>query len=141
MPTSLKPNLMTEDVNRSVEFYRDLLGFRFAAAVAVESREIVTDYQADLPLQWAMVQRGDAEIMFQSRASLAQDAPYFAEQPLGASLVLYLEVEGLDELFAAVKDRVEIVLDLRTTFYGMREAWIRDCNGYVLTLAEAAEAQ
>jgi uncharacterized glyoxalase superfamily protein PhnB len=54
---------------------------------------------------------------------------------------VYLEVDGLDELFAAVKDRVEIVLDLRTTFYGMREAWIRDCNGYVLTLAEAAEAQ
>ncbi len=34
---------------------------------------------------------------------------------------------------------VEIVADLHTTFYGTREFYFRDCNGYILSFSEAGD--
>jgi len=41
----LTPNLMVEDVNRTVEFYHDVLGFEFVVGVIEELQEILTSYQ------------------------------------------------------------------------------------------------
>ncbi|WP_459874151.1 hypothetical protein, partial [Endothiovibrio diazotrophicus] len=55
MSTALTPNLMSDDVNRSVAFYRDRLGFRMLMGVPFDSREPVDELTADTPLQWAML--------------------------------------------------------------------------------------
>ncbi len=136
MTTTLTPNLMTEDVNASIDFYCGRLGFQFIVGVPRGSEEMVTGDPGSAPLRWAMVQRKEASLMFQWRGSLAEEAPLFAQMPLGASATLYLEVADLDALLERVGERVEVVVPERVTFYGMREVWIRDNNGYVLTLAE-----
>ena len=39
------------------------------------------------------------------------------------------------QLYEELKEKVTIIKDMRTTFYGKREFYIRDCNGYILTFA------
>ena len=141
MTTTITTNLMTEDVNASIDFYCDGLGFQFIVGVPWESEKMVNADPGAQPLQWAMVQREGAGLMFQGRDSLAEEYRPFSQQPLGASATLYLEVEDLDVLLERLGDRAEVAVPERTTFYGMRELWIRDNNGYVLTLAEKTASQ
>ncbi len=136
MQTSLTPNLMCDDVNTAVAFYRDTLGFQFLAGMPWEGPMISADPDSTA-LQWAMLMRDGAKLMFQARASLAQELPVFADQPLQASATFYLEMElaQWQALVAEVSGVVEVVLPERTTFYGMCELWLRDCNGYVVVIA------
>ena len=78
-------------------------------------------------------------VMFQNRDSLAEEWPGFAELPMSASLTLYLEVEDVEAAYAQARGRAEVLVDMRTTFYGMREFWIRDNSGYVVTVAQRVE--
>ena len=124
----LTPNLMVENVNETVDFYRDVLGFELAMSIPEEGE-----------LNWAMMSCGGVELMFQSRASVAEEFPPFGELEIGGSLGFYIEVAGIDELYAGLAERAEIVTEPHTTFYGMREFTIRDNNGYILTFAEQVE--
>ena len=136
MSTTLTPNLMTENVNACVLFYRDRLGFHYLAGVLSEGDAMAAEFSADAPLQWAMLGREEARVMFQLRGSLAREYAPAGDMALGASASLYLEVDDLDALVAALGEAVETLLPDHTTFYGMREMWIRDNNGYILTLAQ-----
>jgi uncharacterized glyoxalase superfamily protein PhnB len=130
---------MSEDVNKSVTFYCENLGFRFLAGMEAEGDSLdamVENFTDDVPLQWAMLGRDDARVMFQSRASLSSECEAMSGLPVAYSGALYIEVADLDSLLSALEGKVETVLDEHTTFYGMRELWIRDNNGYVLVLAQ-----
>ena len=134
----LAPNLMVEDVNSTVEFYRDVLGFEFVMCVIEEIQEIMTSWQKDRPLDYAMMKCGDVEIMFQGKRGLSEALPVLRDKEIGGTLTLYMEIEGVQELYGRIKDKVTVVKDLHTTFYGMQEFYVRDCNGYILTFAESA---
>ena len=45
-------------------------------------------------------------------------------------------MDGVDQLFARIKDRVEVVWPLEDQEYGMREFGVRDSDGYLLAFAE-----
>ena len=134
----LTPNLMVEDVNRTVEFYHDVLGFEFVMGVIEELQEILTSYQPDRSLDYAMMKCGNVEIMFQAEKSLAMALPVLKGMGLGGTFTLYMELDDVSDMYARVKDTVTVVKDLHTTFYGMQELYIKDCNGYILAFAEAA---
>jgi lactoylglutathione lyase len=123
---TLTPNVMVEDVNRTIEFYRDVLGFQVNATVPDQGQ-----------FDWASMKRDSVEVMFQSRSSLSGEIPAYADLPIGGALTFFVTMDGIQELYDKLKGKVTIVQDLHTTFYGMREVAIRDCNGYVLTFAEA----
>jgi uncharacterized glyoxalase superfamily protein PhnB len=139
MTTTLTPNLMTEDVNKSINFYCERLGFRFLAGYPEEDNRMREVYSPNTPLQWAMLGRDGAMLMFQSRNSIGDDYAPLGDLPLGASAALYIEVENLGSLLAGLGDGVKTVVAERTTFYGMREVWIEDNNGYILVLAQKAQ--
>jgi uncharacterized glyoxalase superfamily protein PhnB len=131
---------MSENVNESVAFYCQKLGFRFLAGMKAEGDNLdarVDVFTRDVPLQWAMLGRDDARVMFQSRASLSRECEEMTAQPLAVSGALYLEVRDLDTLLTELDGEVQTVLDEHTTFYGMRERWILDNNGYTLVLAQS----
>ena len=136
MTTTFTPNLMTTDVNNTVKFYRDRLGFNLVMGVPFDSETPVTELLDNISLQYAMLSKQGAMIMFQHQRSLAKEYDLFSDIPVAASATFYLEVESLDDLKAGLGDDVEIALPERITFYGMRELWIRDNNGYVITLAQ-----
>lgn len=74
--------------------------------------------------------------MFQARRSLIEDLPLFKDTEIGASLTFYIEVENIKGWYEKLKNNITIVKDIHTSFYGMQEFYIRDCNGYILAFAE-----
>lgn len=125
---SLTANLMVADVNETVDFYRDVLGFQLVMSLPEGGN-----------YDWAMMSNGGAQIMFQALDSLVEEYPAFSDSAVGGSLVLFIVLEGIDEFHESIKDKAKIVVDLHDTFYGMREFAIEDNNGYVLTFAEELE--
>ncbi|MCK4614291.1 MAG: VOC family protein [Thermoplasmata archaeon] len=121
----LTPNLMVEDVNKTLRFYREILKFELVMAVPTQGR-----------LEWALMKCGDVEIIFQSRFSLTEELVALRDVEIGGSLTLYFEIRGIEELYEMVKDQVEIVQELHPTFYGLMEFAMRDCNGYILVFAD-----
>ncbi|HYU73050.1 MAG TPA: VOC family protein [Ktedonobacteraceae bacterium] len=122
----LTPNIMVEDVNRTIQFYKETLGF-----------ELLTSVPEKGQFDWAMMKRDGVEIMFQARASLGEEIPALQQKEIGGALTFYIDIEGVEELHAILKDKVTIVQEMHTTFYGAQEFAIQDCNGYILTFAEA----
>lgn len=139
MSTTLTPNLMTEDVNASIRFYCSYLGFSLQMGLPFGTEKPVNEISDDVPLQFAMLDREGAMLMFQHRRSLAEECSLFNEMSVEASATYYLQVENLEELMNGLGNDVETVLPERVTFYGMREMWIRDNNGYIVTLAQKQE--
>lgn len=126
----LTPNLMVDDVNRTVDFYQRVLGFEVQASVPETGS-----------FDWAMLARDGVTLMFQSRASLGGEIPSLAANPIGGSLTFYTEVTGVRALYEQLRSTVEIVQDLHETFYGTLEFSFRDTNGYIIGFSEAkAEA-
>ena len=128
-------NLMVGSVNETLDFYEGVLGFSLVLGVPEGSRRIVTTREDDTPLGFAIIRRDDVELMLQSRKSLSEELPSFGEQSIGGSITIYIQVADAGKLYEDIRDRVTIVKDLHTTFYGTEQFYIRDCNGYVLTFA------
>ena len=124
MMQSMTPNLMVHDVNKTIDFYRDVLGFEFVASVPDSGQ-----------FDWAMMKHGPVEIMFQSVASLAKDLPAFVKMGPGGAFTLFIKMDDSKGLYGKVKEKVVIVQELTKTFYDMEEFSIKDLNGYVLTFA------
>jgi uncharacterized glyoxalase superfamily protein PhnB len=132
----LTTNMMVEDVNRTVDFYSEVLGFDFVMGVPEDSQEIVTARQKGQTLGFAIAKCGNVEMMFQTKKSLTREVPEFDGMKIGGSLTFYVEVENVSALYEELKDKITVIKEMQTTFYGKREFHIRDCNGYVLTFAE-----
>lgn len=126
MLKKLTPNLMVEDVQQTLAFYKEVLGFA-----------VITTVPEQAPFDFAIVQREQVALMFQSRASLSDNVPALTGSPIGASQTFYIEVEDLLALYEQLRGKVEIVVDLHKTFYGTQEFYFRDCNGYILSFSEA----
>jgi len=124
MMQTMTPNLMVHDVNKTVEYYTDVLGFEFVMSVPDSGQ-----------LDWAMMKNGSVEIMFQSGSSLVKDLPEFAKQKPGGTFTLFTQVANVQELYDKVKGKTTIFQKLHKTFYGMDEFTIEDLNGYYLTFA------
>ena len=135
MYKKLTTNMMVEDINRTVDFYSDVLGFEFVMGVPEDSQEIVTTMQKGQALGFAIMKCGDIEMMFQAKKSLTEEIPEFSAMEIGGSLTFYIDVEDIKGLYAELKDKVTIIKDMQTTFYGKQEFYIQDCNGYILTFA------
>jgi len=128
MLKKLTPNLMVEDVARTLAFYKDILRF-----------EVVMTLPEQEPFDFAIVQRDGVELMFQSRSSLSENVPALTGSSIGASQTFYIKVTGIRELYESLRDTVEIVVDFHTTFYGTQEFYFRDVNGYILSFSESSQ--
>ena len=127
----LTPNLIVADVERSLTFYTNVLGF---------TRGITVPEQA--PFVFASVVSGGVEIFFNEKHTAAKEFPMLAAQPLGTSGTMYLEVESgtIERLHERLKPAVTIVMPLVTQWYGVKEFVIADPDGYLITLAERVAA-
>lgn len=124
----MSPNLMVKDVQQTVDFYQQILGFTLLTSVVSEF-----DKSA---LQWALLQAGDVTIMFQEEQNIKQEYTALESQAVGGSFTLYLTVTDVKQFYQKVKNLVPILKELHQTFYGATEFAIKDTNGYILTLAE-----
>jgi len=126
----LTPNLVVRDVAASMEFYRSVLGFEPAIKVPDEP-----------PYVFGSVTSGGIEIFFNDRKAVAEDYPPLGARPAGGALTLFMEVEGIEEVLAAVqKSGAKIVMPLKQQFYGMREFAFEDPEGWIVTIAERVKS-
>jgi uncharacterized glyoxalase superfamily protein PhnB len=115
------PVLLVRNMDESIEFYVNRLGFR-----------ILWRSAGDGGGENSMLEAGSMNLMLSTEAHLGEE-PRF-------SGTLYVDMQGVDALYESLKDRVPIVWPLEVMPYGQKEFGIRDCNGYTLAFAESVEA-
>jgi catechol 2,3-dioxygenase-like lactoylglutathione lyase family enzyme len=121
----LTPNLVVSDVARSVEFYRDQLGF-----------ELDTTVPDAAPYVFAIVHSGPVQIFLNAPGPAIEEYPAMKGQPLGGTFTMFIEVTGIERSYEELKTRLPIVAPLETKWYGVAEFVITDPDGYLITLAE-----
>lgn len=125
--TKVTPNLIVDNVERSLRFYEQVLGF---------ARGFLVPEQA--PFVFASVTSGAVEVFFNDRTAVVKEHPEHAAR-LGASMgnQLFIEMEaGIDAWWEAVKDRAAVIMPPITQWYGMREFAVADPDGYVIVFAQ-----
>ena len=95
----LTPNLVVSDLQRSLEFYRDVLGFTVAMAVPDNP-----------PYVFAGLKSGVVEIFLNALEPAAAEYPPFKGRPIGGTLTLFIDVAGIRQTYDALKSQVKIVL-------------------------------
>lgn len=124
----ITPVLFVEHVEPCVKFWVERMGFEKTAEVPDGNK-----------LAFAMLQKGNVELMYQSYASADKDNSAVAQLARKGPTFLYVEVDNLDQTIAAIKG-AEIVMPVRTTFYGATEISIKDPAGHFVTFAQFAAA-
>jgi uncharacterized glyoxalase superfamily protein PhnB len=79
-------------------------------------------------LSFAIMAAGDTRLMLNQGGR-----PSTAER---REVDLYVDTANVDQLFASMRDRVQVVAELDDTDYGMREFIIRDPNGFWITFGQ-----
>ena len=117
MTRRVTPMLHVPDIDSTLRWYESI-GFR-VVDVGKDGGETM----------WAMMGYGDGLVMLnvggQTSAARRREVD------------LYVETDGVDALYASLKDRVDVVEPPHDTFYGMRELIIRDLNRFWVTFGEA----
>ncbi|MGO9086055.1 MAG: VOC family protein [Candidatus Sulfotelmatobacter sp.] len=124
--SKLTPNLVVRDVAACMQFYCSVFGFQPAMKVPDQP-----------PYVFGSVTSGGVEIFFNDQKAVAEEYPPLGARPIGGALTLFVEVEGIEEVLAAVqKSKAKIVMPLKQQFYGMREFAFEDPEGWIVTIAE-----
>ena len=120
---SISPNIFVKDITKTIEYYK-ILGFSVTATVPDEKHPL-----------WVMMTCGNVVFMFQTFESLGSELPAISRTD-GGSLLLYIQVKNIYELYNRIKSKTVIIKEPEKMFYGATEFSIRDLNGYILTFAE-----
>ncbi|MBM3750797.1 MAG: hypothetical protein FJW21_06390 [Acidimicrobiia bacterium] len=89
--TKLTPNLIVSNVEQSMAFYRDVLGFT-----------IVTTVPDAPPYVFAIATSGPTEVFFNAPEAAYAEYPAFKQMPIGGTLTLFFEVTEIDAAYAAL---------------------------------------
>ena len=75
--------------------------------------------------------QGDIGIMFQQKQSFEDDLVVKIDK-IGASVSFYIEVDDVETLYETLKSKTSIHKELDTTWYGAKEFYVKDPDGYIL---------
>jgi uncharacterized glyoxalase superfamily protein PhnB len=120
----ITPVLFVETIEAVIPFWTQHLGF-------IKTVEVPDGHR----LAFVALQQGTAEVMYQSYASAQKDLPGIAAEVRKSPTFLYVEVDDLNAIKAAVNG-MEIYMAERTTFYGAREIGVKDPAGHFITFAQ-----
>src|SRR5580704_18650 len=120
--------LFAEEIEPCLKFWVEQLGFEKTIEVPDGNK-----------LAFAIVQKGGVELMYQTYASAEKDVSAVSPLLRKGPSFLYVEVDNLDQTISATKG-AEVVMPVRTTFYGAKEIGIKDPAGHIITFAQLAVA-
>ena len=123
--TKLTPNVIVSNVDASLRFYEDVLGFDRSMTFPEHS-----------PFMFATVASGPVKIFLSDRSTVTKEDPRLSDLSLGGGNIMLIEVNAVDTVYARIAPLVKVVMSLRTQGFGMREFAIQDPDGYVITFAE-----
>lgn len=132
---SMVVNLAVNNISSTIKYYQENFDFKLQMLVDDSKSSFNESFiKKDKKYIWAMINKDNVSIMLQEVESLKEDIGIFFNS-IGASLTLYIEVEDVDSLYLKVKDKVTIYHEIRDTWYGQKEFYIKDINGYILGFA------
>jgi hypothetical protein len=116
MAERVTPMIHVPDVSATVSWYISI-GFTLDGT-----------YEDDGETNWASVSLGDSRVMFN-----AGGTPSTAER---REVDLYINTDGVDDIYARLNGRVEVVSAPYDAFHGMHEFIIRDLNRFWIVFGE-----
>lgn len=134
---SLSPNLAVKDIKESVVYYQNNFGFEIEMLVDSLQEDFNPVIKEDKEYIWALIKKGDVSLMLQEKNSMKEDIGNFFND-ISASMTLYIEVDDVESLYEKVKENVEILKPIYETWYGQKEFYIKDINGYILGFSSKA---
>lgn len=108
------PLLTVQDIDRSVEFYRDQLGF-----------SVVGNAETDGKLFWCRLERGGSCIMLQQAEE--EDGP---AEGRGRGISLYVVCDDTDAVHAELANRGLQLSPPSVAYYGMKQLFVPEPDGY-----------
>ncbi|MFZ5826154.1 MAG: VOC family protein [Bacillota bacterium] len=135
-------DLFVRDVQKSLAYYRDVLGFEVKGEWTPEGQ----------PTSWGWVALGECQVMFNSLHSAyegmyAKDIHYQKQLELnrwGVGVTFFFRdaVEDVEAYFKRVRDAGAVVLEAPATQpYGWYQFMIEDLDGYRLAFSVDAKQQ
>jgi hypothetical protein len=120
--TKVTPVRVVDVIEPVLPFWRDSLGYEVRAEVLHEG-----------VIGFVLLENAAGEMMLQTRKSIADDLPAVAA--LEPHTVLFVEVRSLAEARRTTAG-AKVLVEERTTFYGMKESVVVDPAGTVIVFAE-----
>lgn len=121
----LIPELLVEDMPKTLRFYQEMLGFR---------PEII--FPQTNPV-FAQVSRDDIRIMLYDRSEFENEIPKLKKLKMGGTTLLYIKAKNLKGFYDKIKNQVKIIQPYRKTDYGAWEFTFEDLNGYLIAFSES----
>ncbi|MEP7086064.1 MAG: VOC family protein [Gemmatimonadota bacterium] len=123
----LTPVLVVGSVVDCLPFWIDKLGFEMTASVPGQGDSLV----------FAILKRGDVEVMYQSRESVLADGTMTEADAAGHSVALFFEVESIDDVERAIRG-APLVKARHQTFYGTTEIYVKEPGGNTVGFSQSA---
>jgi uncharacterized glyoxalase superfamily protein PhnB len=114
--TELRPMLWTEDLQGTIDFYVDVLGF--------------TCGERNDDWGWATLTVDGVAIMI---AKPNAHTPY---DKIGFTGTFYYNTDDVEAMWLKVKDKAKVCYGIETFEWGMREFAVFDNNGYMLQFGQ-----
>lgn len=125
----ITPILFAGEIEPCIQFWTEKMGFNKTVEVPEGNRS-----------GFVLLEKDGVELMYQSYASVEKDNPATAAVVKKGPAFLYIEVGDLQEALSATKG-VEVVMPVRSTFYGAKEFGIKDPVGHYIIFAQQGAAQ
>ena len=125
----LIPMLNVSDIENSLSFYSDALGFK-----------VVSDPKAVEEWRWATIQSGNTELMLsETETDIGLERPIDPQKSTQWPTIFYFYPDNVKQLHDHIVKRGYKPTPLINTIYGMREFSIQDPDGHMLSFGEDAE--
>jgi len=119
----ITPVLIVEEVEKSLPFWVDRMGFEKTVEVPESDR-----------IGFVILVREGVELMLQSAESVRKDQPAFAPEGAPGKASLFIEVDDFDDIRTRLNG-YPTAMPERTTFYGMREIGVFEPGGHIAVFA------
>ena len=122
----LAPLLQVFDMPTSVRFYRDVLGFEVRTTSPVLGEDM---------FHWALLRLGEAELMLNTAYESNEERPGEPDRTREAAhgdTGLFFGCPDVDAAYTELKGKVAGLKEPVVTWYGMKQMYLRDPDGYGL---------
>ena len=118
----LEPMIYTADIEESIKFYRDVLGF-----------EVEEYYPDNENPTWVCIRIGNDRFGIGKTFSDIQHKLH-PRGVDGSGVQFYIRVEDVDRLYVEFRNELEIIDDIENKSWGDREFTFKDPNGYTIEI-------
>ena len=123
---NLIPMLNVSDINGSLSFYEQALGFK-----------VVSDPKAVEEWRWATIRSGETELMLsETETDVGLKSPIDPQESTHWPSIFYFYPDSVSQLYEHIKRCGYVPTPLIDTIYGMKEFSIQDPDGHMLSFGE-----